>query len=131
MAKQDVKQLLAKTGQRRVAEVTLTTGDVFVMWFDPLTEAQDEKIREAVQGDKRSNAYGFNVLVSKAQHEDGEMMFTKADIPGMRQCYSQVDMMRLMTALVDSNGILASEDSKSDQASDTGKPATAAEAGAL
>jgi hypothetical protein len=114
MAKQDVKQLLAKTGQRRVAEVTLTTGDVFSFWFQPLTEADDAKIREAIQGDTRSNAYGYRVLISKAEHEDGEKMFANSDIPMMRQSYSQVDMMRIMSALVDNNGILASEDSKSD-----------------
>lgn len=131
MASQDVKQLLAKTGQRRVAEVTLTTGDVFTFWFQPLTEAEDEKIREAVQGDKRSNAYGYRVLVNKAEHQDGEKMFINADIPMMRQNYSQTDMLRVMNALVENGGVLASEDSKSDQAGDTEQPVAKAAAGAV
>lgn len=117
MAK-NAKELLKKTRQRRKAEVTLSTGDVIEMYFMPLTEAEDEKIREAVESDKRPNAYGFRVLVNKAEYEDGTKMFSVAEIGMMRQEYARTDLQQMMIALIDNGGVLASEDPKSNQGGD-------------
>lgn len=118
MARQDTDALLRKTRQRRKAEITLSTGDPFVLYFDPLTQAEDDAIREAVEGDKRNNAYGYKVLIAKAQHEDGTLMFKTADIQKMRNEYAQDDMMKLMTALINNGGVLADADAKSDKGGD-------------
>jgi hypothetical protein len=118
MAKLDIKALLKKTRERRRAEITLSTGDVIEMYFTPLTEAEDEKIREAVESDKRPNAYGLRVLVNKAEYESGSKMFTIADIPSIRQEYAKADVTALMEALVFNGGVLASEDPKSNQGGD-------------
>jgi hypothetical protein len=117
MAK-NIKEQLKKTRRRRRAEVTLSTGDVIEMYFTPLSEAEDDKIREAVADDKRSNAYGYRVLINKAEHEDGTKMFTIADLPVLRNEYAKSDMNLLMEALVFNGGVLASEDPKSDKGGD-------------
>lgn len=115
MASKNIKELLKKTRQRRVAQITLSTGDAFEMYFMPLTEAEDEKVREAVENDKRSNAYGLRVLINKAEYEDGEKMFTLADAGAMRQEYAKGDLTTMMEALIFNGGVLASEDSKSNK----------------
>lgn len=117
MAK-NIKELLKRTRQRRRAEITLSTGDVVEIFFMPLTEAEDEKIREAVENDKRSNAYGLRVLVNKAEYEDGEKMFTIADLGSMRQEYAKSDLTTMMEALVFNGGELANQDSKSNKGGD-------------
>jgi hypothetical protein len=117
MAK-NIKELLKRTRQRRKAEITLSTGDVIELYFVPLTEAEDEKIREAVESDKRNNAYGLRVLVNKAEYEDGSKMFNLGDIPTMRNEYAKGDLTAMMEALVFNGGVLAKEDPKSDQGSD-------------
>jgi hypothetical protein len=88
------------------------------MYFTPLSEAEDEKIREAVENDRRPNAYGYRVLVSKAEYEDGTMMFNPAETGMLRQEYAKVDLQQMMIALIDNGGVLASEDPKSDQGGD-------------
>lgn len=118
MASISIKELLKKTRQRRKAEITLSTGDVIEMYFMPLTEAEDEKIREAVENDKRVNAYGYRVLVNKAEYEDGTKMFSVVDIGTMRQEYAKADLQQMMIALIDNGGVLASEDPKSNQGGD-------------
>jgi len=114
----NIKELLKKTRQRRKAEITLSTGDVVEMYFTPLTEAEDEKIREAVENDKRPNAYGFRVLVNKAEYEDGTKMFNLAELGMLRQEFAKVDLQQMMIALIDNGGVLASEDPKSDKGGD-------------
>lgn len=119
MGSKNVKELLKKTRERRKAEIVLSTGDSFEMYFEPLTEAQDEKIREAVTNDKRSNAYGYRLLISKAEYEDGTKMFSyPGDIPALRNEYAKADTQLMMVALLDNGGVLASEDPKSDQGGD-------------
>lgn len=118
MASHNVKELLKRTRQRRKAEITLSTGDAFEMYFTPLTEAEDEKIREAVENDKRTNAYGFRVLVNKAEYEDGTKMFALAETGMMRQEYAKSDLNQMMIALIDNGGVLAGQDPKSDKGGD-------------
>jgi hypothetical protein len=118
MAKHDAKDLLKKTRQRRKAEIVLSSGDTIEMYFTPLCEAEDEKIREVSSGDNRSNAYGYRVLVAKAEYEDGEKMFAAADIGELRQQYAKVDLHNMMQALLDNGGVLATQDPKSNQGSD-------------
>jgi hypothetical protein len=118
MARQEVDALLRRTAQRRKAEITLSTGDSFVMYFAPLTQAEDDAIREAVEGDKRNNAYGYKVLIAKAEHEDATPMFKLGDIQKMRNEYAQGDMIKLMTALLDNGGVLADADPKSAKGGD-------------
>ena len=79
-----------------------------------MTEAEDEKIREAVENDKRTNAYGLRVLVLRAEYEDGEKMFALSDIGMMRQEYAKADLTSMMEALIFNGGVLASEDPKSN-----------------
>ncbi len=118
MAK-NVKELLKATRQRRKAEITLSTGATFDMYFMPLTEAEDEKIREAVKTDNSTNAYGLRVLILRAEYEDGAKMFDPvADKGVMRQEYAKADLTTMMEALIFNGGMLASQDSKSDQGSD-------------
>lgn len=117
MAK-NVKEQLKKTRQRRRAEITFSTGEVIEMYFIPLSEAEDEKIREAVENDKRPNAYGYRVLVNKAEYEDGSKMFNIADLGMLRQEFAKADLQQMMIALIDNGGVLAGEDPKSDKGGD-------------
>lgn len=118
MAIKNVKELLKKTRQRRKAEITLSTGDVVEMYFIPLSESEDERLREAVESDKRSNAYGYRVLISKAEYEDGIKMFTIADLPEMRNENAKYDLQQMMVALFDNGGVLADQDPKSNKGGD-------------
>lgn len=117
MASRNIKELLKLTRRRRKAEITLNTGEVFEMYFTPLSEAEDERIRESAESDKRPNAYGLRVLVARAEYENGEKMFSIADIPMMRNEFAKTDLTLMMEALVYNGGVLASEDPKSDQGS--------------
>lgn len=114
----NVKELLKQTRQRRKAQITLSTGEAFDLYFLPLTEAEDEKIREAVADDRRPNAYGLRVLVNKAEYEDGEKMFALSDIPSLRNEYAKHDLNSMMEALVFNTGVLAKEDPKSNKGGD-------------
>lgn len=118
MAAKNIKELLKKTRQRRRAELTLSTGDVIVFFFMPLTEAEDGQIREAVEGDLRSNAYGLKVLVTKAEYEDGSKVFAPAETGMIRQEYAKADITKMMECLIFNGGALASEDPKSDKGGD-------------
>jgi hypothetical protein len=119
MAIKNVKELLKKTRQRRKAEITLSTGDAFEMYFIPLTEAEDEKLREAVESDNRSNALGYRLVIAKAEYEDGSKMFSyPADLPELRNEYAKIDVQKMMIALYDNGGVLAGQDSKSDKGGD-------------
>jgi len=120
MAK-NVKELLKATRQRRKAEITLSTGAVFDMYFMPLTEAEDERIREAVAKDNSTNAYGLRVLMLRAEYEDGEKMFDPvADKGTMRHEYAKADLTTMMEALIFNGGVLAGQDPKSNQGGDQG-----------
>ena len=118
MASKNIKELLKKTRQRRRAEITLSTGDMVEFFFMPLTEAEDEKIREAVESDNRSNAYGLKVLINKAEYEDGTKIFSNAESGMIRQEYARADITKLMEALIFNGGVLAKEDPKSDKGGD-------------
>ncbi len=118
MAK-NVKELLKATRQRRKVEITLSTGASFDMYWWPLTDAEDETIREAVRNDRNTNAYGLSVLIKRAEYEDGTKMFDPvADKGVMRQEYAKADLTNMMLAILDNGGMLVGEDPKSDQGSD-------------
>ena len=118
MAK-NVKELLKATRQRRKAEITLTTGASFDMYFTPLSEAEDEAIREAIKNDNTTNAYGLRVLIRNAEYEDDTKMFDPVTDKGtMRQEYAKADLTTMMEALIFNGGMLVGEDLKSDQGSD-------------
>ena len=104
MAK-NVKELLKATRQRRKAEITLTTGASFDMYFTPLSEAEDEAIREAIKNDNTTNAYGLRVLIRNAEYEDGTKMFDPVTDKGtMRQEYAKADLTIMMEALIFNGG---------------------------
>lgn len=120
MAK-NVKELLKATRQRRKAEITLSTGATFDMYYTPLTEAEDERIREGIKADNSTNAYGLRVLILRAEYEDGTKMFDPVVDKGtMRQEYAKADLNTMMEALIFNGGVLASEDPKSDKGGDQG-----------
>jgi hypothetical protein len=119
MAAKNVKELLKKTRDRRKAEITLSTGEVIEMYWVPLSEAENDAIQEAVASDSRSNAYGYRVLIKKAEYADGTKMFSfPGDLPALRNEYAKTDTMQMMLALIENGGVLAKEDPKSDQGGD-------------
>jgi hypothetical protein len=113
----NIKELLKKTKQRRRAEITLSTGDVIEMFWMPLTLAEEERLREAVKNDTRSDAYSIKVLVQKAEYEDGTKMFGIEDIGELRNEYGKKDVEEMMLALLTNGGALAEADTKSTAAS--------------
>lgn len=109
----DVRKLLGKTKSRRRAEINLSTGDVFEMFWVPLTIEEENKIREAVSSDARADAYGIKVLVNKAEHEDGTKMFTVGDIGFLRNEVAKRDLEEMMLSLINNSGALLDADMKS------------------
>lgn len=113
MASKNIKELLGKTKSRRVAPIELSTGDAFEMYFMPLTLTEENKIREAVGTDTRTDAYGIKVLIQKAEHKDGTKMFDLGDIGYLRNECAKKDVEEMMLALLTNGGSLAETDMKS------------------
>lgn len=121
MPKPNIHELLKATLKRRKADIVLTTGAEFELYYTPLSEARSEKLREiAGQAGGAANTFSLHVLIDRAEYADGEKMFKSSDMGRLRQEYSSEDVARMVVPIINCGGMLVDQDSKSDQESTAG-----------
>jgi hypothetical protein len=94
---------------RRV--VILSNGDEFEFWSTPLTMAEREKAQKAAKSDDL-NTLALQLLVAKAQDENGQRMFSQGQIAELKNEVRDEDLQALMLALITGEGNVTEEEAK-------------------
>lgn len=94
-------------------EIVLDNGDEFVFYVTPLTAAEREKAQKDAKSDN-ANDFAMQLLVAKAQDENGERLFKAGDIPVLKREILDQDLQKLILAVLRPD----SEDSEADMKSD-------------
>jgi len=79
--------------------VTLSDGSEFEFWHTSLTMAEREKAQKAA-GSSDANAMAIQLLVQKAQDENGERMFAPGEVAELKNDVRDADLQRIILALV-------------------------------
>ena len=83
-------------------EVTLSDGSIFEMYVTPLTMAERERAqRQAKSND--ANAFALQLLLSKAQDENGRKLFNAGEIDVLKNEVKDSDLQSLMLAVINSD----------------------------
>ena len=83
-------------------EVTLSDGSVFEMYVTPLTMAERERAqRQAKSND--ANAFALQLLLSKAQDENGRKLFNAGEIDVLKNEVKDSDLQSLMLGVINSD----------------------------
>ena len=80
-------------------EVELTDGTVFEMWVSPLTMAERERAQKGAKSDD-ANEFALRLLLTKAQDENGERLFTLGEIDILKNEVRDADLQALMLAII-------------------------------
>ena len=80
-------------------EVTLSDGSVFEMYVTPLTMAERERAQRQVKSDD-ANAFALQLLIAKAQDENGRKLFNAAEIDILKNEVKDSDLQSLMLAVI-------------------------------
>jgi hypothetical protein len=91
--------------------VTLSNGDEFEFWSTPLTMAEREKAQKAAKSDD-INTLALQLLVAKAQDENGKRMFTQGQTAELKNDVRDEDLQALMLALITGEGNVTEEEAK-------------------
>ena len=94
-------------------EVVLDNGDEFIFYVTPLTAAEREKAQKDAKSDN-ANDFAMQLLVAKAQDENGERLFKAGDIPVLKREILDQDLQKLILAVLRPD----SEDGEADMKSD-------------
>lgn len=92
--------------------VTLTDGSEFEFFAAPLTMAERERAQKMPGGDD-PNGFALNLLVSKAQDENGQRMFKVGEIAELKHEVLDSDLQALMLAIISNPEEEQMEDMKS------------------
>jgi len=79
--------------------VELSNGDEFEFWSTPLTLAEREKAQKAAKSDE-INLVALQLLIAKAQDENGERMFRAGEAAELKNDVRDEDLQAIMLALV-------------------------------
>lgn len=79
--------------------VTLSDGSEFEFYSTPLTMAEREKAQKEAGSDDAS-AFALQLLVHKAQDENGKRMFSAGEIAELKNDVQDKDLQVLMLALL-------------------------------
>ena len=82
-------------------EVTLSDGSIFEMYVSPLTMAERERAQRQARSDD-ANAFALQLLISKAQDENGQKLFKAGEIDVLKNEVKDSDLQSLMLAVVNS-----------------------------
>ena len=82
--------------------VPLSDGSEFVFWRSPLTMAERERAQKGTKDD--TNAFALQLLILKAQDEEGKRLFQQGQAAELKNDVRDADLQSLMLA------ILADED---------------------
>ena len=80
-------------------EVTLNNGDEFEFWSTPLTMAQRERANRDAKSDD-INQFALQLLLSKAQDENGSKLFSPGDLAALKNEVRDEDLQKLMLAVI-------------------------------
>ena len=80
-------------------EVTLSDGSVFEMYVTPLTMAERERAQRAARSDD-ANAFALQLLLAKAQDENGRKLFNAGEIDVLKNEVKDSDLQNLMLAVI-------------------------------
>lgn len=94
--------------------VTLANGDEFIFWCRPLSAAERERAQKDAKSDN-ANDFAMQLLVAKAQDENGERLFRSGDIPVLKREVLDEDLQKIILCVLRPRGDEEEEsDSKSD-----------------
>ena len=82
-------------------EVELSDGSVFEMYVSPLTMAERERAQKATKSDD-ANAFALQLLIAKAQDENGRKLFSAGEIDILKNEVKDSDLQTLMLAVINS-----------------------------
>ena len=80
-------------------EVRLSDGSIFEMYVSPLTMAEREWAQRQAKSDD-SNAFALQLLLSKAQDENGRKLFNAGEIDVLKNEVKDSDLQSLMLAVI-------------------------------
>jgi hypothetical protein len=79
--------------------VELNDGSVFEFWHTPLTMAERERAQKNAGSDD-ANAFALQLLIQKAQDENGERLFAAGEAAVLRNEVRDSDLQKLMLAVI-------------------------------
>ncbi len=85
---------------KRVVE--LSDGTQFDFYCTPLTMAERERAQKNA-GTDDANAFALQLLVAKAQDENGQKLFSAGEIDVLRNEVRDADLQKLMLAVISDN----------------------------
>ena len=80
-------------------EVRLSDGSIFEMYVSPLTMAERERAQRQAKSDD-SNAFALQLLLAKAQDENGIKLFKQGEIDILKNEVKDSDLQTLMLAVL-------------------------------
>ena len=80
-------------------EVRLSDGSIFEMYVSPLTMAERERAQRQAKSDD-SNAFALQLLLAKAQDENGIKLFKQGEIDILKNEVKDSDLQTLMLAIL-------------------------------
>ena len=83
-------------------EVTLSDGSIFEMYVTPLTMAERERAQKQARSDD-ANAFALQLLLAKAQDENGRKLFNAGEIDVLKNEVKDKDLQSLMLAVINSD----------------------------
>ncbi len=83
-------------------EVTLSDGSIFEMYVTPLTMAERERAQKQARSDD-ANAFALQLLLTKAQDENGRRLFNTGEIDVLKNEVKDSDLQSLMLAVINSD----------------------------
>ena len=101
MATQSALDRLKKAAnlEPRKREVTLSDGSVFEMYVTPLTMAERERAQRQAKSDD-ANAFALQLLLTKAQDENGIRLFKSGEIDILKNEVKDKDLQALMLSVI-------------------------------
>ena len=82
-------------------EIELSDGSIFEMYVSPLTMAERERAQKQARSDD-ANAFALQLLLAKAQDENGRKLFNVAEIDILKNEVKDADLQNLMLAVINS-----------------------------
>ena len=83
-------------------EVELSDGSIFEMYVTPLTMAERERAQRQAKSDD-TNAFALQLLIAKAQDENGRKLFSAGEIDVLKNEVKDSDLQGLMLAVINSD----------------------------
>ena len=80
-------------------EVELSDGTSFEMYVTPLTMAERERAQKNAKSDD-ANAFALQLLIAKAQDENGNKMFSPGEIDILKHEVKDKDLQQLMLGVL-------------------------------